>query len=72
MMDDRPTAPRYSRPMPVRAKELIERHGEDYLLEGKRLIRRLGIAASTIGIAVGLAALTIVAVGAYALFLAIG
>ena len=72
MMDDRPTAPRYSRPIPDRAKELIERHGEDYLLEGKRLIRRLGIAASAIGIAVGLAAVTIVAVGAYALIHAIG
>lgn len=49
-----------------RVFDLVERHGNDYVVEGKRLLRRVRRTVTLVGALVGLVAITILALVAYA------
>jgi hypothetical protein len=67
MTTDQPVGPPGPRDPPGSAKELFRQHGEELLVEGKRSIRRVGIAALVIAVTAAVVLLLLVAVGAYAL-----
>lgn len=49
-----------------RVWELVDRHGDDYLDEGKKLLRRARRTVTIVGIVVAVAAIAIVTVIVYA------
>ena len=46
--------------------ELVDRHGDDYLQEGKRLLRRARRTVTIVGIVIAAAAIAVAAVAVYA------
>jgi hypothetical protein len=52
---------------PTNTKDFFRQHGEELLLEGRRSIRRVGVAALVVGITFSVVLLALVAAGVYAL-----
>jgi hypothetical protein len=52
---------------PNNTKDFFRQHGEELLLEGRRSIRRIGVAALVVGITFSAVLLVLVAAGVYAL-----
>lgn len=50
-----------------RVWELVDRHGDDYLDEGKKLLRRARRTMMIVGVVVAVTAIAIVAIIAYAI-----